>query len=655
MKTAIISLIFSLTFTCVHSQEMLFNYQLKDSLVYDSLIAGVEDKEAATLLDKRFTELLYTGNQGNLTEFLLIHKRIYVNSEKAVSENNKVYLNMSASTDLNNYNARVITPRGDIVELGKDALKEGTTEDDVTYKYFAIAGAEVGAVIEFFYVIERSPEITGLFISFQSDYPTKKCEFTIASPENLLMATKSINGFNEMKQDTNYVNENVLHVSMKDIPALSEEEFANVKGNRMGVIYHLKANTQTGNNNVFNYGDVSQSIFERLNPELSRRNKKDLEKMLKKAQINISLDKRDKIFKIENYVKMNFAIVEAPVRELQDIEFILDKEICNETGASMLLYQLYQLADIPVEIVLTSSRYKLRFYKEFETFAYLDTYLLYFPEIDDYLIPSGTMYRVGLIPYGYINNHGLFVKTIEIGDLRSGAGRVKFIEPYPAEHTLHDMNIDVTFNDELSSVDVDLEQSHTGYYAFNFQPYFTYIEDEEEKNNLKEAIAKSINEDIEINEITLRNEGVEQVMRKPLQVSCSFSSTSFLDRAGDKALFKVGQLIGPQAQLYQESERRNPVENTYNRQYNRVIKFNIPEGYQCLNLEDLNLIVQPFLDGDDGAGFVSRYEVDGNEVTVTINEYYPQLEFPLEQYPEYRQVINAAADFNKITLVLEKS
>jgi hypothetical protein len=114
-------------------------------------------------------------------------------------------------------------------------------------------------------------------------------------------------------------------------------------------------------------------------------------------------------------------------------------------------------------------------------------------------------------------------------------------------------------------------------------------------------------------------------------------------------------LIGEQAELYQEEERKNPVENTYNHEYAREITFTIPEGYVCKNLDDLNMEVIPFKDGKDGAGFVSTYSVDDNKVTVVVNEYYTQMEFPVEAYPEYREVINAAADFNKITLVLEKS
>ena len=181
------------------------------------------------------------------------------------------------------------------------------------------------------------------------------------------------------------------------------------------------------------------------------------------------------------------------------------------------------------------------------------------------------------------------------------------------------------------------------------------MESESDKDDLKEAIAKSINENIEIKEIKIRNEGVDKLMKKPFIVNCSFSSSDYLENAGDKTLFKIGQLIGEQAELYQDEERINPVENTYNHMYSREITFTLPEGYMCKNLDDLNLSVTPFKDGNDGAGFISTYSIDGNKVTITVDEYYTQMEFPVEEYQPYREVINAAADFNKITLVLEKS
>ena len=465
MRFFAITLTLLLFSSVVSSQNELMNYSWEIAPNYDSLVSEVAELEVATLLDKRIVDLVYEGREQSLTEYFLLHQTIYVNSESSIEENNKVYLNLSQSTELVDYDARVITAN-DVKVLGEDALKEGTTEEGETYKYFAMEGAEKGAILEFFYILNRYPRITGIYLPFQSDYHVVKNEFHLYSPDNLIMATKSLNGYPEMEQDTSISSYNALKVNMDNIPALSDEEFANTQGNRMGVLYHLKENYATGNSNVYNYGDVSQRIYESLNPEISRKQQRNLEKILKETQVAISLDKRDEILKIENYVKTNYAVVEVDAPELSDLDFILENHVCNETGVSLLLYQLYNLADIKPEIVLTCSRYDVRFYKDFESYVYLDTYLFYFPEIDEYLIPSGTLYRLGLLPFGYIHNNGLFIKSVEIGGMKSGLGRVKLIDAPPAEHSQQNMKIDVAFEDGMTSLNIDYDLQLSALFHF---------------------------------------------------------------------------------------------------------------------------------------------------------------------------------------------
>ena len=81
----------------------------------------------------------------------------------------------------------------------------------------------------------------------------------------------------------------------------------------------------------------------------------------------------------------------------------------------------------------------------------------------------------------------------------------------------------------------------------------------------------------------------------------------------------------------------------------------MPAGYQVRNLQDLNFDVQA---GPPAAGpeylFKSSYEQQGQKVTVTIREYYRQIRWPKADFEAFRGVVNAAANFNKVVLVLEK-
>jgi len=51
--------------------------------------------------------------------------------------------------------------------------------------------------------------------------------------------------------------------------------------------------------------------------------------------------------------------------------------------------------------------------------------------------------------------------------------------------------------------------------------------------------------------------------------------------------------------------------------------------------------------------FKSFYEMDGDTLKITADEFYNINKISKEFYEDYRQVINSAADFNKVTLILE--
>ena len=51
--------------------------------------------------------------------------------------------------------------------------------------------------------------------------------------------------------------------------------------------------------------------------------------------------------------------------------------------------------------------------------------------------------------------------------------------------------------------------------------------------------------------------------------------------------------------------------------------------------------------------FDSYYTLEGNVLTVTADEHYRESIVAPEIFEAYRTVINSAADFNKVTLVLE--
>ena len=129
-------------------------------------------------------------------------------------------------------------------------------------------------------------------------------------------------------------------------------------------------------------------------------------------------------------------------------------------------------------------------------------------------------------------------------------------------------------------------------------------------------------------------------------------SDAFTQKAGRKYLFKLGELIGEQIQMYQEKERVLPLEEQYQRSYFRTINVEIPEGYVISNPDDINIKNDHIVGGKELFSFHSYYTIEDNILKITADEHYRCNIVTTDIYEAYRTVINSAADFNKITLVL---
>ena len=106
--------------------------------------------------------------------------------------------------------------------------------------------------------------------------------------------------------------------------------------------------------------------------------------------------------------------------------------------------------------------------------------------------------------------------------------------------------------------------------------------------------------------------------------------------------------------MYQEKPRQFSMEIDFPHVLERHIRFTIPDGYTVKNLDDIKISHVVTEKGQPTVGFTSTYILEGNVVKIHIMEEYRKTSYPLSQFEEFKKVINAAADFNKVVLVLEK-
>jgi hypothetical protein len=80
----------------------------------------------------------------------------------------------------------------------------------------------------------------------------------------------------------------------------------------------------------------------------------------------------------------------------------------------------------------------------------------------------------------------------------------------------------------------------------------------------------------------------------------------------------------------------------------------IPEGYALKKQEALKDEFRFSLDGKELATFVTSYELKDNRLCIHNIEYYNLIQLDKKYFMEFKEIINAAADFNKAIVILTK-
>ncbi|HZE83767.1 MAG TPA: hypothetical protein VE035_05620, partial [Puia sp.] len=141
---------------------------------------------------------------------------------------------------------------------------------------------------------------------------------------------------------------------------------------------------------------------------------------------------------------------------------------------------------------------------------------------------------------------------------------------------------------------------------------------------------------------------------KPFVLHAVVKANELLENAGSKILVKIGDIIGPQTEMYQEKTRQFPMQVAYTHTLERNIEFTVPDGYIVKNPGDLAIDDVYKENGEVTMGFTSSYKTEGNTIRIQVMEQYRKTFYPLAEYENFKKVINASADFNKIVLILEK-
>lgn len=643
--------LFFITYCYTQSKPFFKDYSWENQPNYS--VEPTKGESLISIKETKVTEFFYLEDK--LVEYYLDHKVIWVNSDDAIEDFNKIYLPYSSTSIIEIAKARVITKEGKILELNESHIL--TAQDEKTksqYKYFAFEGVELGSFIEYYYVVKKNPKYKGKRLTLQSSFRKFNIDVNVIAPKNLVFEFKSYNGLAEMSKDTLKKEKNHWGLHIEELVKLEKENFAAYTASKQYLVYKLDGNTATNSNEISSYANSSQNLYAFYYPEYSKKTISLIETFLKESDcIEEGASQEATIRKLESYLKTNVFISKTNANELKDLNIVLEKKIGNETGVLKLYVALLRYLKVKHELVITSDRQKIKFDNKFDANCFLTDFLFYFPKNKTYLSPFEMDSRYGFPPGYFTDNYGLFIKEVAIGDYKSGIGKVKYIKPISAKKNFDIKRIHVSFDKDYFNIcNVSLNESMGGYYAMYIQPFINLIS-EEDKEEMLEGFGKSINKDVRIVDKSFKSADPTMFGIEPFEITVDFTSDDFVEKAGRKYLFKLGQLIGPQMEMYQEKERILPIENEFERRYESIITVKIPEGYEFANLKEIEIVNSHSVNDNPVFLFNSSYKIEDGILTVNLEEYYKSNIIAKETYEAYRKVINSAADFNKIVLVLQ--
>jgi len=648
-KYIILTVILLLSFVNVNAQREFYKtYDWGNPIS----IPVNETKEKVIIKKKEVIEFTYEGD--NFIQLYTKDQIEFINSDDEVENSNKRYIPYSQTSKVVKARARVIKPNNEVLLLDDSKILTSVNEETGEhYRYFAFEGLEKGSIIQYLYTIKSSPKYTGVHKTIQGETPIYHYEFDLISDTHLFFKFKLYNDTNTIALDTLIEEKNHWKLYLDSVPELKDEELAPYSLLVKHFNYKLDSNTATNSKDISSYGSASRNIYANIYDDVDKADKKAIKKLIKK--IDVSKDDRleDKIRKVENYIKENITVTESSDDVYSKPEMIYSNMIADEFGITKLFGQIFNSLGIKHQLVITCSRNFAKFDEEYESFNFLREYVIYITETKKFLAPYETQYRYGFIPANLTDNYGLFIKGVKLGEFSTGIGRIKYIPPIDCSLSYSNLNISVKIDDNMDKVNVDITDIYGGYYAAYIQPYFHMLNGEQKEDLAKEQLYLLI-KNIDIKDWKIENIEKKDIGVKDLIISCHSEYDELIENAGKKSIIKVGELIGSQSELYNKEERRLPVYSDFLRTYNRKVEIVIPDGYTVKNLDDLVIFADYKKDGETVLLFDSKYTINGNTINIIIKEYYNQIYFTVDEYPEYQKVVNSASDFNKVALIVVK-
>ncbi|MBX7052602.1 MAG: DUF3857 domain-containing protein [Flavobacteriales bacterium] len=597
--------------------------------------------------DRKFIEIKATPS-GQPAEYVINHTLIQVNNIAAAESNNKVYLAVRYRDEYWTLQARVIKD-GKVVFTSKPSdIKEVEVEGAI-YQQLALEKVDPGSYIETITAYTQELNLFGVHY-FQSNVVCRESNFTMIMPDAVKCVSKAYNY--DVAAHDSVMDGRLFHeVKLKMVPASQAEEYTVPNAYLARLEYRITQNQEGAS--YEKWSDIGRTFYER-HMEHIEDNKSSINKLLKEIKIGDKADISAKVFAIEDYVKRNFSIVSGASTP-DNMSDLIKKKYSSPYGIVRLYMYLYHYAEVPFDILGTCKKSVKFFDKDFDSQSFVKDIVFYFPDIKSYMDPDEIALRIPIFSSDYLGQDAIRIRTKEIGGTTTTVITTVTIPENPASESIIQENYTVRFSADMNNTITDYSRSYSAFAHQNLRGacYFT---NEDDRKELMEKIIKNFQANANLENLELQNYDLssQKEFNLPFVTKAKLTGPDLLESAGNKTIFKVGEVIGEQHTMYNEKPRQNPINVDFTHEYVREIIVHIPTGMKVSVLENLKIDREcKSTAGEVMAAFHSEYELKGDQLIIRIRESYLHMNLPLSLYEDFRAVVNAAADFNRASLILE--
>lgn len=622
------------------------HYQWEDTPKIQTVSDTFKKESAVFLLEKRMVNYVPKGD--DIEVFRTVHRIIKLIDDKGVEYFNKMTVSPAPGSTIVTVKGRTIKANGKIIDLKNDQIKTKNNEYGDEQYHLAFEGVEKGDEVEMYYIEKRPFGYFGSEI-MQFGLPVEHASFSLEIPAFWIFDAKGYNEFPDAK-DTVIGNRRTYTADGYKLDAIEEETYSDLTPNLQREEYKFSY-TEDNKSRMKTWNDLAKILYDN-NCVFTEKELKIVSKFLAPLKLETLSKEEDKIAAIEAAIKKEIVYDEKlSGDDYLNMNYIIEKKTSGEAGLIRLFAAAFHTAGVKYELGITSNKFEFPIDEKFENWQRTSIYIFSFPGSRQYLDPVASTLRYPMIPSGVRGNNAIFCKVITVGNLTTALASVRKIPQLDYSHSANTLTADITFDNSMVPT-VKLVDGFKGYSALGIREAVTLITKDKEKE-LVQGLSGGIAEKVDdIKSYSFKNIGLEHYTDNlPVEIHSEIKAEQLMETAGDKWLFNVGDVLGPQAEMYNDKKRKLPISFPFPHSLIREIVVHVPDGYKVSNPESVKMDVAL---SDNKMGFHSDYTMDGNKMTIKINEFYSVDNLPKSEIEPFKKVINAAADFNKVVLILVK-